>query len=145
MIMQNIAIKRLTMNDCAFKNPKSKSHQIGFNLPRRAFESMFNDLVTDESERVIAQNFVVKWFDMDNELIVEIMQAIKFYHSKGELRMVDLNHDGLKEIFNVGTLLLFRRFGIDIQVTVYPPNSEEIITNQYGIDLISKIPTRKSS
>ena len=82
---------------------------------------------------------------MDNELIVEIMQAIKFYHSKGELRMVDLNHEGLKEIFNVGTLLLFRRFGIDIQVTVYPPNSEEIITNQYGIYLISKIPTRKSS
>jgi hypothetical protein len=106
---------------------------------------MFNDLVTDESERVIAQNFVVKWFDLDNKLIAEIMQAIKFYHSKGELRIVDLNHEGLKEIFNVGTLLVFRRFRIDIQVTVYPPNSEEIITSQYGIDLISKIPTRKSS
>ena len=80
--LETIAIKRLTRNDCAFKDPKSKSHQIGFNLPLRSFKEMFQDLATDESVRVVIRNFVVKWYDSAEREIVQLMHAIKFYHSK---------------------------------------------------------------
>ena len=143
--VEGVAIKRLTRNDCAFKYPNSKSHQIGFNLPLKSFKEMFNDLVTDESVRVVIQNFVVKWFDKAEQEIVELMHAIKFYHSKGELRMVDLNHVILKETFDLGSLLLFKRNGIDITITIYPPGSEDELSEGHGFDLIAKLPNRKSS
>ena len=143
--VEEFAIKRLTRNDCAFKDPTSKSHQIGFNLPRNSFRDMFNDLITDESVRVVTQNFVVKWFDNAEQEIVELMHAIKFYHSKGELRMVDLNHAILKETFEVGSLLLFKRNGIDITVTIYPPGSEDKLAESHGIDFITQLPNRKPS
>lgn len=143
--VEDYAIKRLTRNDCAFKDPTTKSHQIGFNLPRKSFTEMFKDLIMDESVRVVMQNFVVKWFDDAEQEIVELMHAIKFYHSKGELRMVDLNHAILKEIFEIGTLLLFKRSGIDITVTIYPPGYENKVAESHGIDLIAKLPNRKSS
>ena len=75
--VEGFAIKRLTRNDCAFKDPNSKSHQIGFNLPRKSFKDMFNDLITDERVRVVIQNFVVQWFDNAEQEIVELMHAIK--------------------------------------------------------------------
>ena len=143
--VEDYAIKRLTRNDCAFKDPTTKSHQIGFNLPRKSFTEMFKDLIMDESVRVVMQNFVVKWFDDAEQEIVELMHAIKFYHSKGELRMVDLNHAILKEIFEIGTLLLFKRSGIDITVTIYPPGYENKVAESHGIDLIAKLPNRISS
>lgn len=143
--VEEFAIKRLTRNDCAFKAPDSKSHQIGFNLPRRSFKEIFQDLITDESVRVAMQNFVVKWFDNAEQEIAELMHAIKFYHSKGELRMVDLNHAILKETFEIGSLLLFKRNGIDLTVTIYPPGSEDKLADSHGIDLIAKLPNRKSS
>jgi len=143
--VEQFAIKRLTRNDCAFKDPTSRSHQIGFNLPRKSFGEMFNDLITDESIRVVIQNFVVKWFDNVEQEIIELMHAIKFYHSKGELRIVDLNHAILKETFEIGSLLLFKRNGIDISVTIYPPGSEYKVAEIHGIDLIAKLPNRKSS
>ena len=64
-------------------------------------QRMFQDLATDESVRVVIQNFVVKWYDSAEREIVQLMHAIKFYHSKGELRMVDLNHAILKEEFEI--------------------------------------------
>ena len=143
--VEEFAIKRLTRNDCAFNDPTSKSHQIGFNLPLKSFREMFNDLITDESVRVVIQNFVVKWFDNAEQEIIELMHAIKFYHSKGELRIVDLNHAILKETFEIGSLLLFKRNGIDISVTIYPPGSEDKVAEIHGIDLIAKLPNRKSS
>ena len=143
--LEEFAIKRLTRNDCAFKDPTSKSHQIGFNLPLKSFRGMFIDLITDDSVRVVIQNFVVKWFDNVEQEIVELMHAIKFYHSKGELRMVDMNHAILKETFEIGSLLLFKRNGIDITVTIYPPGSEDKLAESHGIDLIAKLPNRKSS
>jgi hypothetical protein len=143
--LEGFAIKRLTRNDCAFKDPDSKSHQIGFNLPRQSFGEIFQDLITDESVRVVKQNFVVKWFDSAEQEIAELIHAIKFYHSKGELRMVDLNHAILKETFEIESLLLFKRNGIDITVTIYPPGSEVKLAESHGIDLIAKLPNRKSS
>ena len=143
--LETIAIKRLTRNDCAFKDPKSKSHQIGFNLPLRSFKEMFQDLATDESVRVVIRNFVVKWYDSAEREIVQLMHAIKFYHSKGELRMVDLNHAILKEEFEIGSLLLFKRNEIDITVTIFPPDSENKLAESHGTDLITKLPNRKSS
>ena len=143
--VEEFAIKRLTRNDCAFKEPTSKSHQIGFNLPRKSFREMFKDLIIDESVRVVMQNFVVKWFDDAEQEILELMHAIKFYHSKGELRMVDLNHAILKEEFEIGSLLLFKRNEIDITVTIFPPDSENKLAESHGTDLITKLPSRKSS
>ena len=143
--MDGLAVKRLTANDCAFKDPKSKSHQIGFNLPHKSFKKMFHDLITDDSTQVVVQNFVVKWFDSDGQEIVELLQAVKFYHSKRELRMVDLNNAILKEMFDVGSLLLFMRDGIDISVTIFHAGSENNLAEIHGADLIAKIPNRKSS
>jgi len=106
---------------------------------------MFQDLITDGNVRVVIHNFVVKWFDKSEQEIIELMHAIKFYHSKGELRMVDLNHAILKETFEIGSLLLFKRNGIDIAVTIFPPGSEEELALRHGNDLIEKLPNRKSS
>lgn len=106
---------------------------------------MFEDLIIDKSVRVVIQNFIVKWFDVAEQEIAELMHAIKFYHSKGELRIVDLNHAILKETFEIGSLLLFKRNGIDITVTIYPPGSEDNVAESHGIDLIAQLPNRKSS
>ena len=47
-------------NDCAFKNPQSRSSDC-VNLPKKAFGEMFEDMITNESERVVQQNFVICW------------------------------------------------------------------------------------
>ena len=59
--------------------------------------------------------------------------------------MVDLNHAILKEEFEIGSLLLFKRNGIDITVTIFPPDSENKLGESHGTDLITKLPNRKSS
>ena len=59
--------------------------------------------------------------------------------------MVDLNNAILKEMFDVGSLLLFMRDGIDISVTIFQAGSENNLAEIHGADLIAKIPNRKSS
>ena len=138
--MNIVAVKRLTQNDCAFKNPQSRSHQIGVNLPRKAFGEMFEDMITNESERVVQQNFVICWLNPNGEEICQSIHSLKFYHSKKELRLVDLRVFELLDYLEPGSLVVFSRDEIDLTARIFPPGSENLVGSMYGNDVIAAIP-----
>jgi len=135
-----VAVKRLTVNDCAFKNPQSRSHQIGVNLPKKAFGEMFQDMITNVSERVVQQNFVICWLNSNGEEICQSMHSMKFYHSKKELRLVDLRIYELLDHLEPGSLIVFSRDEIDLMAQIFPPGSENLVGSMYGNDVINAIP-----
>jgi hypothetical protein len=135
-----VAVKRLTRNDCAFKDPQSSSHQIGVNFPKKAFGEMFEDMITNDSEKVVQQNFVVSWLKPSGEEICQSMHSMKFYHSKKELRLVDLRVFELLDYLEPGSLLVFSRENIDLTARIYPPRSENLVGSIYGNDVLTTIP-----
>lgn len=135
-----VAVKRLTQNDCAFKDPQSRSHQIGVNLPKKAFGEMFQDMITNVSERVVQQNFVICWLNSNGEEICQSMHSMKFYHSKKELRLVDLRIYELLDHLEPGSLIVFSRDEIDLTAQIFPPESENLVGSMYGNDVINAIP-----
>jgi len=140
MMVKIVAVKRLTVNDCAFKNPQSRSHQIGVNLPKKAFGEMFQDMITNVSERVVQQNFVICWLNSNGEEICQSMHSMKFYHSKKELRLVDLRIYELLDHLEPGSLIVFSRDEIDLMAQIFPPGSENLVGSMYGNDVINAIP-----
>lgn len=101
---------------------------------------MFRDMIANESERIVQQNFVILWLNPDGEDICQSIHSIKFYHSKKELRMVDLRVFELLDYLEPGGLLVFSRDHIDLTVRIYPPGSENYLGATYGNDILKEIP-----
>ena len=65
---------------------------------------------------------------------------MKFYHSKKELRLVDLRVYELLDYLEPGGLVVFSRDGIDLTAQIFPPGSENLIGSTYGNDVLTTIP-----
>jgi len=137
-----LSIKKLTKNDCSFKDPTSRSHQMGINLPIKSFKPMFVNLIIDFSEKVINRNYSIKWYDYTGGVIQESIHCIKYYHSKNELRLVDMSHPEIKERFEINSLLIFQKRESNIEVTILPPDSEHLVSLFGRSDLLKLIPNR---
>jgi len=65
---------------------------------------------------------------------------MKFYHSKKELRLVDLRIYELLDHLEPGSLIVFSRDEIDLMAQIFPPGSENLVGSMYGNDVINAIP-----
>jgi hypothetical protein len=103
------AIKKLTRNDVSWISPGSKSHQAGINLPLRSFRSMFISLIQNEEVNAPRQAFQTVWYTSHGELIVESLCQVVRYHSKNELRLVNIPKNNLAQHLEEEHYLFIRR------------------------------------
>ena len=111
-----LALKRLTRNDISWLEPGAKSHQCAINLPTKSFTMMFQDLLKQEGT-VLRREFMVHWYRCDGTKLLNRGSEVAYYHSKSELRLLNVPRDEVPSILKLNHILLFRREGGNLHVT----------------------------
>ncbi len=135
------ALKCLTKNDVSWIQPKANSHQSAFNLPVRAFDDMFFDLLQIEG---IAPKkaFIVQWFSKDGELLIEAESNVVYYHSKNEYRLLNIPREEVKSILIEKNFLLFRRISTHLYITEIGFGGIHLANEFNRQELVEKLPKR---
>ena len=143
----SIALKRLTKNDVSWLQPKAKSHQCAINLPRKSFNSMFQDLLEKEGE-ILRDKFIIHWYQTDGRKLSHSESEVVYYHSKAEFRLLQVPRINLEKTLIQSHILLFRREGKNLHITHLGPNSEHLIS-ELGfnnlVDILPKLSTKVQS
>lgn len=139
MGQQPIAIKRLTRNDVSWLQPKAKSHQCAINLPTKSFSEMFKDVISKEGN-ILREQYMVHWYQTDGTKIIHSPSEVAYYHSKSELRLLQIPREKMDEILKEKHLLIFRREGRSIHITHLEANCEHLISELGRHDLVDILP-----
>lgn len=134
-----IALKRLTRNDVSWLQPKAKSHQCAINLPTKSFNPMFQDLLNQEGN-VLRDKFMVHWYQTDGTKLTHSESEIAYYHSKAELRLLQVPRTNMEDVLKELHLLLFRREGRSLHITHLEPNCEHLVSELGRHDLVDILP-----
>ena len=121
------AIKRLTRNDVSWISPQSKSHQAGINLPLRSFKTMFTQLIQYQDETAPRKTFEIKWFTADGIIIADNKSQVVRYHSKNELRLVNIPKNRLAQYLQEGHYLFIRRDSNLLHITIFDVDPSHLI------------------
>jgi hypothetical protein len=121
------AIKRLTRNDVSWILPQSKSHQAGINLPLRSFKTMFTQLIQNKDETAPRKTFDIKWFSADGVLLAENKSQVVRYHSKNELRLVNIPKNRLAQYLQEPNYLFLRRDSNILHITIFDVDPSHLI------------------
>ena len=133
MTVTSPSVKKLTRNDVSWMSPNSKSHQAGINLPLKSFRTMFSYLIEDESENAPREELVTKWFTEEGEIIAEKSCGVVRYHSKNELRLVNIPTRLLAQHLEEGLFLLIRKIESTLHITVLGFNPIHLLSEFEGL------------
>lgn len=134
-----IALKRLTRNDVSWLEPKAKSHQCAINLPTKSFTTMFQDILKQDGN-ILREKFMVHWYLTNGTKLIHSEAEIVYYHSKSELRLLNVPRNNIQIILKEHHLLLFRREGRSLHITHLTPNSEHVVSELGRHDLVDILP-----
>lgn len=121
------AVKRLTRNDVSWIYPQSKSHQAGINLPLGSFKAMFLHLIKDLEANAPRHDFEVKWFTRSGEFLADGASQVVRYHSKNELRLVNIPKSRLAQYLEEGHYLFIRRDSDRLHITIFDVDPSHLI------------------
>lgn len=100
---------------------------------------MFDDLLKKEGN-VLKEQYMVHWYQTDGTKIIHGASEVAYYHSKSELRLLQIPRTNMNDILKQNHLLIFRREGRSLHITHLEANCEHLISELGRHDLVDILP-----
>ena len=88
---------------------------------------MFTQLIQNQDENAPRHTFEVKWFTKCGQLVADGRSQVVRYHSKNELRLVNIPKNRLAQHLEEGHYLFIRRDSDILHITIFDVDPSHLI------------------